>query len=113
MLIDNGDGTMLGGPLDVICILRNVGVDPNTYHVAFLEERPFPGALQSPEDTKLVRLACKLSRTEGRSTLEEAEKDFLELSEQIRLPDTNLWTQVMEWDGEMGPVWVVNNWLGQ
>jgi hypothetical protein len=110
MLVATGDGTYLAGPLDVICVLRNVGVQPPTYHIAFLEEHPFPGLVPPVGEAPLVRLGCKMSRTEGRATLEEARADMPELTNVIQVPEKNLWEEVLDWDGELAPIWLVPNW---
>lgn len=108
MLIENGDGTYTGGPLDVWCIMHNVEAD--TYHAAFFEEKPMPGPRPSVEDTKIVRLKSKMHHTEGAPTLEGALKYLDEMTAKVQVPPENIWREPKDWDGEIGIVWVFPNW---
>jgi hypothetical protein len=109
MLITQADGTYLGGPLDVVCILLNVKT--GIYHPAFFEESPLPGPIKAAEETTLVRLKSKMHHTEGYKTLEEALTGLGELRANIKVDDRNSCEEPIEWDGEIGIVWVFSNWL--
>ena len=109
MLIDNGDGTHTAGPLDVLCILH----DPvaNRYHVAFFEEKPWPGPVPEPEDVKIVRLKSRMHHTEGAPDLEGALVHLDELAASIKVPPENVWREPQTWDAEqVAAVWLVPNW---
>lgn len=109
MLIPNGDGTFMAGPLDVLCILKAPG---GRFHPAFFEEKPFPGPYpERIEDVKMVRLRSVMHHTEGADTLEGALVQIAELARQISVPPTNIWLKPTEWDGRQGVVWVRDNWL--
>lgn len=110
MLINNGDGTHTGGPLDVWCILHNATQGADTYHPAFFEEKPMPGPRPSVQDTKVVRLKSKMHHTEGFPTLEKALVQLDELAAKFRVPNENVWREPVEWDGHEGLVWLRENW---
>src|SRR5271157_5752582 len=67
MMIDNGDGTRMMGPLDVVLILQHTAT--GRYHVCLLEEAPPPGPLPYTFEMENVRLRSKMTHTEGTSTL--------------------------------------------
>jgi len=108
MLIDNGNGTFIGGPLDVLCVLHNVKA--NTYHVAFFEEKPMPGPVPDWKEVTAVRLKSRLHHTTGSPTLKEAMEHLDDLASKIEVPPENVWRDVRPWDGEIGVVWITNNW---
>jgi len=108
MLIANGDGTYIGGPLDVWCILHNV--KEGTYHAAFFEEKPMPGPVPDWQDVKVVRLKSKMHHTEGVPTLEEALAQLDEVVPKVEVHPENVWRDPKPWDGEIGIVWAVPNW---
>lgn len=108
MLINNGDDTFIGGPLDVLCILHNV--KKGTYHASFFEEKPMPGPVPDWKDVTVVRLKSKFSHTEGAPTLEGALKHLDDLATTIEVPPENIWREPRPWDGEIGIVWIANNW---
>ena len=110
MLIPNSDGTCTGGPLDVILIYHNI--DAGTFHPVFYEEHPMPGAVLDVGDEVTVRLMSKMHHTVGFATLEEAQENVRTgLSTQIILNDTNVATEhAIPWNGEIGHVWIVQNW---
>lgn len=108
MLIENGDGTFTGGPLDVLCILHDV--EAETYHVAFFEEKPLPGPVPDLQDTKVVRLKSKMHHTLGAGDLCGAFEHLAEMREKIQVPDENVWREPRDWDGQLGVVIVANNW---
>lgn len=112
MLIENGDGTMTGGPLDFICILRDV--KKNRFHPCFVEERPAPGPMKSIADTPVIRAKSKMHHTTGFATFEEAQKNVLEdFAKKIVLPPANVSTkQAFNWDSEdMAFVVILPNWV--
>jgi len=109
MLLDNGDGTFTGGPLDVLCILH--GRTTGRFHVAFFEEKPFPGPAPPVGGTGPVRLKSKAHHTQGNASLAEALGELHEMSTKIQLPEENVWAETaMPWEGEVGIVWVVPDW---
>lgn len=109
MLMPNGDGTFMAGPFDVLCILHNR--ETLRFHPAFFEEHPFPGPRPEITETKIVRLFSKMHHTEGSPTLEGALIQMGELAQKISVPPTNIWLKPKPWDGDLGVVWVVDNWL--
>jgi hypothetical protein len=111
MLIDNGDGSYMTGPLDVLCILHDQTT--GRFHPAFFEEAPFPGPRPDLEDLKVVRLKSKMHHTEGAATLEEAMPLLDELAGRIRVRTTNIWRDPRPWDGQLAVVWLLANWLLQ
>lgn len=109
MLIENGDGTYTGGPLDVLVILYDVNT--KRFHAAFFEERLFPGPTPSVEETRSVRLVSKMHHTGGSETLHGAQRHFDELTAKILLPDSNVVRdRAFPWGGEQGVVWLLGNW---
>lgn len=108
MLIEQPDGTYHCGPLDVVCILHDVG--KGRFHAAFFEEKPFPGPVPSVAETDIVRLKSKMHHTGGADTLEEALVHLQNLVDQLNCPEPNVWREPREWDGVLGIVWVVPNW---
>jgi len=108
MMIQNGDGTFTGGPLDVLCVLHDVTT--GKYHPAFFEEAPMPGSVADVQDVKIVRLKSKMHHTGGFINLEEAHKSLDELCAQIRVTPENIWRKPREWGGEIGIVWLEENW---
>ena len=108
MLIDNGDGTCTGGPLDVLTILHDVA--KNRFHAAFFEEMPLPGPVKDVQDTEIVRLRCKMHHTVGAGDLPEALHHLEELAEKIQLPNENKHLQPMAWDGTLHVVIFIENW---
>lgn len=110
MLIEKGDGTFVGGPLDVVCLLHDQTT--GKYHAAFFEEKPFPGPIKPPEKTNPVRLMSKMHHTEGSDDLKVALGHLQELSVKIEVPPENLWIDPYPWNGKQGVVWVIENWKG-
>ena len=109
MLIKREDGNYDCGPLDVICILHDVEKD--SYHAALFLESPMPGPLQSIDETKMVRLKSKFHRTEGADSLEGAQAHVTKLREQFIIEDQNVIDdKAVPWDGELGIVWLTENW---
>lgn len=107
MLFRHDDGTFTGGPLDVLCIFKNIHT--GRYHAAFLEEKPMPGPVKSVADTQVVRLKSTMHHTEGSDTLEGALIHLNELSIQIKLPEENVWKDPIDWDGNPA-VLLKSNW---
>ena len=87
MLIPKGDGSFLGGPADVICIVK---VPTGTFHVSFWEEHPLPGPICSVEDLEFIQVKSKMHNTKGAVTLEEALVELDDLRKKIELPDHNI-----------------------
>lgn len=108
MMINNGNDTFTVGGLDVLCILHDVNTD--RYHAAFFEEHPLPGEVKSIEETDIVRLKSKMHHTTGSDTLEGALEHLKELSEKIIVPEENIKKDPIDWNGEIGIVFVWNNW---
>jgi hypothetical protein len=111
MMMDNGDGTFTGGPLDVHCILHDTG--RGTYHTAFFEESPLPGPILAVGDTGLVRLKSRMHHTAGSPTLGGALAHLDDLATRIRVPAENVWRKPIPWDGVPAIVWFTDNWLGK
>ena len=110
MMLSNPDGTFMGGPLDVLCILHDVNT--GRYHPAFFEEAPFPGPVADVRATTIVRLKSKMHHTGGFATLAEAVDNLdNDLSVKLKVPPTNVWRAPRDWDGELGIVWLEPNWL--
>lgn len=107
MLINNGDGTHTGGPLDILCILHDVERD--RFHAAFAEEMPMPGSVPAVGDMPLVRLKSKMHHTAGAPALEEALVHLDDLAGKIHVPPENVWRDPRPWDGEPF-VTIVANW---
>lgn len=108
MLLDNGDGTYMAGPLDVICILQDE--DTGRFHAAFFEEHPLPGPVESVEETSTVRLFSRMHHTGGADTLEGAKAHFQQLRNTIQIEDANVSDEPISWDGQLGIVWMFPNW---
>ncbi len=110
MLIQNDDDTFTGGPLDVILIYHNIG--EGTFHPVFYEERPLPGPVSDLKDESIVRLMSRMHHTVGFKSLEEAQENVrTDMRLKIILPDTNVAIErALPWDGELGDVWIVQNW---
>lgn len=109
MLIEKEEkGKFIGGPLDVLCILHDITT--GRYHAAFFEESPFPGPVKDVRKTDIVRLKSKMHHTTGSDSLEGALMHLKELSENIEVPEKNIWKEPQEWDGTIGIVWVKENW---
>jgi len=111
MLIENVDGTVTGGPLDVICILRDVTTE--RFHVAFFEEKPMPGPVPDVMSTPVVRLKSNMHHTEGAPDLDGAKLHLAEFRAKLRVPDDNVSETPIPWDGQAGIVWLVPNWRAQ
>ena len=111
MMIANGDGTYIGGPLDVLMILHHMSA--NTFHAAFFEEAPMPGPVEDVKDVRTVRLRSKMHHTIGASTLDEARAHLAEIAQKIQVADSNIWRDhsPYPWNGELGIVVFVENWL--
>lgn len=109
MLMDNGDGTYLTGPLDALIILQHQETD--LFHVAFFQEHSFPGPYVPAEKVKIVRLIAHSHHTEGAATMQEALVQREELRQRVQVPKTNLFDEVVAWDGALGAVLIYPNWL--
>ena len=110
MLIPHGDGTYIGGPLDVIMIYHNVA--KGTFHPVFYEEKSMPGPIRDYNEIDAVRLKSNMHHTEGFKTFEEAQANVRDVfSKQIVLPPSNVAIErAVNWDGQNGDVWIVQNW---
>ena len=109
MLLDNGNGTVTGGPLDILCILHSA--PSGRYHVAFFEEHPLPSQSgESVDEIDFVRLKSILTHTDGADTLEGAHDHLREMREKLILQDENVTEVPLPWDGTIGTVWMVGNW---
>ena len=109
MLIANGDDTFTSGPLDALIILKHEAT--HRYHVAFFEERPMPGPIAPVDEVKVVRLTSNMHHTEGALTLAEALDQRAELLQKLLVPSTNLFDEIVSWDGHLGLVLFYPNWL--
>ena len=109
MLIANSDGGYTAGPLDALIILQHEAT--HRYHVAFFEERPMPGPIAPVDEVTVVRLTSNMHHTEGAATLKEAINQRAELLEKLQVPSTNLFDEVVAWDGHTGVVLFYPNWL--
>lgn len=106
-MIENGDGTYTGGPLDVLIILKC----GDRYHPAFLEERMPPGPVVDVRDVDVVRLQSRMHHTTGFATLEEAQADLRnDLAKKLFVPVQNIQYDPIDWDGEIPLIVVVENW---
>jgi hypothetical protein len=94
-----------GGSYDVICILHDI--DNKRYHAAAFEDKPFAGSFDENEDRSFVRLKSKMHHTSGAETLEEALKHLEDLKAKVSVPEKNVWTDPVDWDGKIGLVWMV------
>lgn len=108
MLIQNGDDTFTGGPLDVLCLLHDVNT--GRFHACFLEERPFPGPVVPVEQLGTVRLVSKMHHTGGAASYEEGLVHLGELSSRICVLPENITRDPVKWDGQLGFVLLVPNW---
>jgi hypothetical protein len=86
MLIEQGHGTYVGGPYDVLGIQHTTR---GRYHVAFYEEKPMPGPVQS--QPRILRLKSKMHHTEGAATFEEALEHLEEMAQKIEMDDSRIW----------------------
>lgn len=109
MLLDNGDGTFTTGPLDCLIILQHQ--ETGRYHVTFFMEDPMPGPIQPFDQTPVVRLTSNMHHTEGAATLAEALVQRSELLKNLQVPATNLFDEVVAWDGHLGVRLFYPNWL--
>lgn len=105
-----GEEGYLAGPLDVICILR---LPTGTYHVAFFEERPFPGPVQDVSETSIVRLSSKMHHTQGAPTLEGAQIHLGEMRETLQISDINVIGDVAIEVEDPVSTWTLPNWVSQ
>jgi hypothetical protein len=108
MLIANGDGTFIGGPLDARMILYRE--ETKTYHASFFEELPMPGPVLEVENVESVRLRCKMHHTQGSTTLEGAIEHLNEIAQKIELPDENRFLTPILWDGTHSMMFFTDNW---
>ena len=109
MLVSNGDGTYLGGPLDVICVLQDETT--GLFHACFMEEHPMPGPVVPANEVTVVRLKSKMHHTTGAWTFEEGVEQARELAASIHLADENLMLDApWEWDGAPALVRIIPNW---
>jgi hypothetical protein len=110
MLIENGDGTYTGGPLDIWLILQDVNT--KRFHPAFFQERPFPGPIKDVQDVDVVRLASKMHHTTGFDTWEAAVKELNEtMLKAVKVAPENVWQdKPREWDGGIPVMLLENNW---
>jgi len=108
MLFEKQNGTFDGGSLDVICILQDINT--NRFHAAFFEEHPMPGEIKPIDELTFVRLKSKMHHTGGADTYEGALIHLEELTNKITVPEKNIWKEPVEWDGELGIVWIVPKW---
>jgi hypothetical protein len=109
MLIANGDGSYTAGPLDALIILRHQ--ETGRFHVAFFEEHPFPGPIRPVSEVGVVRLISNMHHTEGAASLPEAFPQRTEMLQKLHLAPTNIFDEVVEWDGHPGVVLFYPNWL--
>lgn len=106
-----GEGSATGGPLDFICILRDIHT--RRFHPCFVEEHPLPGPTLSVEDTEIVRAKSKMHHTGGFDTFEEAQAyvrdDF---SKKLIVPDGNVAVNhAINWDSQdIAFVVILPNW---
>ncbi|TSC81738.1 MAG: hypothetical protein G01um101420_843 [Parcubacteria group bacterium Gr01-1014_20] len=110
MFIDRGDGTVLSGPADTLCILR---LPVGSYHVAFFEEKPMPGPVKPINELSIIRLKSKMHETNGHETLEGAKASLAELRKKFIVPDENVVDDVAFEVEDPVQVWVVENWIGK
>jgi hypothetical protein len=95
--------------LDVVCILHDETTD--RYHAAFFEEKPFPGPVESVDQTNVVRLKSKMHHTSGAKEVNEAIEHLEELIAKVGCPEENVWRDPVDWDGEIGLTLMVPNWI--
>ncbi len=104
-------GVYQAAALDILCILHNT--ETGRYHAAFFEEYPMPGPIPLVDETKIVRLKSKMHHTDGADTIEVAREHLRELRERILVSDGNVCEKPFPWDGEIGIVWLVPNWVAR
>lgn len=107
MLLEKGDGTFVGGPADIICILK---LPDGKFHAAFFEEHPLPGPVKPISELSMLRLKSKMHHTAGADTLEGAQQHLRELRAWIVLPDANVLADTPIEVNDPLSVWVVPNW---
>ena len=108
MLIENGDGTFIGGQGDVICILE---LPTGTFHTAFFEEHPLPGQNKSLAEEDFLRLKSRMHRTEGSKTLEEEQLKLEEMRAKIKIPDSNVIRERAIKVEDPVNIWILPNWV--
>jgi hypothetical protein len=109
MRIANADGTVTGGPLDVIMLYHHEKA--GTYHPVIYVEAPMPGPVPPFDLVEIVRLKSDQHHTEGSPTLEGGWQLLAELRAIFIIPDQNVYTdQPVPWNGEIGDVMIVPNW---
>lgn len=81
------------------------------FHVAFFQEHSFPGPYEPAEEVKAVRLISHSHHTEGADSLKEAFAQRAETAASLNVPPTNLFDEVVSWDGSHGVVLIYPNWL--
>ena len=91
MLINNGDGTFILGPADIICIYR---LPDGRYHLAVLEERPMPGPIKPIEELSFIRLKSSMHHTSGAETIQGAQEHIAELRKKVKIEDANIVSDV-------------------
>lgn len=108
MLIPQGDGTYVMGPLDAIFIWRHV--ETGRFHPVIFEERPFPGPVQDVEEMAVVRLKSKAHHTVGYESLAEAQAGIAEMRQKLFVEDECVFADdPLEWDGTVESM-IVPNW---
>lgn len=109
MLINMGDGTFTGGPLDVLLVLRNQ--ETGRFHVSFVAEHLPPGPVKDSIETEVVRLRADMTHTAGVSTFEQAQAEIDAMRAKITLRDQNVVRDgFYEWNG-VPLAMLANNWL--
>lgn len=111
MLIEQGDGTAIGGPLDVICLLQDVNT--GRFHPCFIEEYPLPGPIKDSTAPGPVRLKSRMHHSAGADTLEGGLKLLEELTKMIFLEPGNVLREPVRWNGVIGFVLVMDNWRAE
>jgi hypothetical protein len=107
MLIPNKENTFVGGPADVICILK---LPTGRFHVAFFEEHPMPGPVKPIAELPFIKLKSNMHHTGGADTLEGAKQHLNELRTKIQLPDANVLDEIAIEVKDPILVWLVQNW---
>jgi hypothetical protein len=107
MFIENGDGTVTVGPLDVIVILK-IGAK---FHACFAAEKPFPGPVKPAKEVVAVRLKSAMHHTTGTDTLEQAQAEVEEMLKKMKIDATNVFkSEAIEVDDPIFTV-ITANWL--
>lgn len=106
MLIRNDDDTFTSGPLDAIFVLRDTKT--RRLHVCFAEWHQPPGPPQDFDRMPYVRLKSKMHHTAGAADLDECKVMLADLRKKISLPDSNVFAEPRDWDGEPFVATVVN-----